>query len=113
METIVKKINEKYYINIYQNKEEVNFQELEYIKLLSNIYNNGIHKDSRNSRVTSIFSPPQMRFDLRKGFPLLTTKRVAWKTVLRELLWFISGSTDNRILQSKKVYIWYANSKKE
>ena len=54
-----------------------------------------------------------MRFDLRKGFPLITTKKVAWKTVLRELLWFISGSTDNKVLQNKKVNIWTANSKKE
>ena len=42
-----------------------------------------------------------MEFDLRKGFPIITTKRVPWKTVLRELLWFISGSTDNRILKNK------------
>ena len=108
-----KTIDGKYEINIYQNKEDVNFQELEYLKLLKDIYNNGIMKDSRNSRVTSIFSPPHMRFDLRKGFPLITTKKVAWKTVLRELLWFISGSTDNKVLQNKKVNIWTANSKKE
>jgi thymidylate synthase len=101
-----------YHINTYQNKEKVNFQELEYIKLLKSIYKEGVHKDSRNSRVISIFSPPQMRFDLRKGFPLLTTKRVAWKTVLRELLWFISGSTDNKVLQEKKVRIWDGNSTK-
>jgi len=102
----------KYRINTYHNKENVNFQELEYIKLLKYIDNEGIHKDSRNSKVISIFSPPQMRFDLRKGFPLLTTKRVPWKTVLRELLWFISGSTDNKVLQEKKVRIWDGNSTK-
>ena len=54
-----------------------------------------------------------MRFDLREGFPLLTTKRVAWKTVLRELLWFISGSTDNKVLQWKNVHIWDGNSTRE
>ena len=106
------KMKGNYRINTYQNKEKVNLQELEYIKLLKFIYNNGLHKDSRNSKVISIFSPPQMRFDLRKGFPLLTTKRVAWKTVLRELLWFISGSTDNKVLQEKKVRIWDGNSTK-
>ena len=107
------KINGDYKINIYQNKETVNIQELEYLNLIKYIYNNGIYKDSRNSKVISIFSPPQMRFDLRKGFPLLTTKRVAWKTVLRELLWFISGCTDNRVLQWKKVHIWDGNSTRE
>ena len=107
-----KKMNGYYQINTYQNKDEANIQEIEYLKLLKYIYNDGVHKDSRNSRVISIFSPPQMRFDLREGFPLLTTKRVAWKTVLRELLWFISGSTDNKVLQEKKVRIWDGNSKK-
>jgi thymidylate synthase len=108
-----KKITGKYNINIYQARNDVNFQELEYLNLLKLIYEEGIHKDSRNSKVTSIFSPPQMRYDLRKGFPLLTTKRVPWKTVLRELLWFISGSTDNKVLQDKKVRIWDGNSTRE
>ena len=108
-----KKINGDYTINIYQNKETVNTQELEYLNLIRYIYNNGKCKDSRNSKVISVFSPPQMRFDLRKGFPLLTTKRVAWKTVLRELLWFISGSTDNKLLQWKNVHIWDGNSTRE
>lgn len=106
-------INGDYKINIYQNKETVNFQELEYLNLIKYIYNSGKQKDSRNSKVISFFSPPQMRFDLREGFPLLTTKRVAWKTVLRELLWFISGSTDNKVLQRKNVHIWDGNSTKE
>ena len=50
---------------------------------------------------------------LTKSFPLLTTKRVGWKTVLRELLWFINGSTDNKLLKDKKVNIWNANASKE
>ena len=52
-----------------------------------------------------------MEFDLRNGFPLLTTKKMGWKTVLRELLWFISGSTDNSILQNNNVHIWDKNAK--
>ena len=107
------KVNGDYKINIYQNKETINYQELEYLNLIKYIYNSGKLKDSRNSKVISIFSPPQMRFDLREGFPLLTTKRVAWKTVLRELLWFISGSTDNKVLQWKNVHIWDGNSTRE
>lgn len=43
----------------------------------------------------------QMRFDLSKGFPLLTTKRVHWKAVVDELLWFISGSTNAKVLAEK------------
>ena len=53
-----------------------------------------------------------MTFDLRKGFPLLTTKKMGWKTILRELLWFISGSTDNKLLQDKNVHIWDGNRQK-
>ena len=107
------KINGNVKFITYQNKENINYQEVEYLKLLRYVYDNGVHKDSRNSKVISIFAPPQMRYDLRNGFPLLTTKRVPWKTVLRELLWFISGSTDNKVLQDKKVRIWDGNSKKE
>jgi len=54
-----------------------------------------------------------MKFDLREGFPLLTTKKMPWKTVLRELLWFIQGSTSNQVLQDKNVHIWDANASKE
>ena len=54
-----------------------------------------------------------MVFDLREGFPLLTTKKMGWKTVLRELLWIISGSTNNKDLQKKNVHIWDQNASKE
>ena len=54
-----------------------------------------------------------MIFDLREGFPLLTTKRMPFKTILRELLWFIIGRTSNKILQSKNVRIWNGNASRE
>lgn len=55
-----------------------------------------------------------MRFSLRDGlFPLLTTKRVFWRGVLEELLWFIKGSTDAKELQAKNVHIWDGNSTRE
>ena len=54
-----------------------------------------------------------MTFDLRLGFPLLTTKKMGYKTILRELLWFISGSTDNRILNERHVHIWDKNASQE
>lgn len=54
-----------------------------------------------------------MRFDLRKSFPLLTTKRVFWRGVAEELLWFIRGSTDAKLLQEKNVRIWDGNSTRE
>lgn len=54
-----------------------------------------------------------MRFNLRDQFPLLTTKRVFWRAVAEELLWFVKGSTDARILQDKNIHIWDGNSTRE
>ena len=54
-----------------------------------------------------------MRFDLRESFPLLTTKRVFWRGVAEELLWFIKGSTNAKELSDKGVHIWDANGSKE
>ena len=101
-----------YSINVYQSENTINHEENQYLKLLNEIlYENNI-KESRNANVLSKFGT-RMEFDLRNGFPILTTKRVPWKTVLRELLWFISGSTDNRILKNKGVNIWNANASRE
>ena len=98
--------------NIYQKKMNINKGEYEYLNLMKNIlYKNNI-KDSRNSKVISEFGE-KMRFDLTKGFPLLTTKRMPFKTILRELLWFIKGSTSNTELNEKNVHIWDQNASKE
>jgi dihydrofolate reductase / thymidylate synthase len=98
--------------NVYQNTNNINHEEYQYLNIMKDILENGSKKDSRNSIVYSHFGK-QMKFDLRNGFPLLTTKRVPWKTVLRELIWFINGSTDNRLLQEQNVHIWDRNSTKE
>tara|TARA_Y100000389_G_scaffold202656_1_gene248598 strand:- start:3145 stop:4620 length:1476 start_codon:yes stop_codon:yes gene_type:complete len=98
--------------NIYQKTENINHEEYQYLNIMKDILENGSQKQSRNSIVYSQFGK-QMKFDLRNGFPLLTTKRVPWKTVLRELIWFINGSTDNRLLQQQNVHIWDGNSTKE
>lgn len=54
-----------------------------------------------------------MRFNLRNSFPLLTTKRVFWRAVVEELLWFIKGSTNAKLLQEKGIHIWDGNSSRE
>jgi len=95
------------HFTIYQ--KSINENEQVYLKLLQNVQNTGISKQSRNSEVLSSFGE-KMVFDLRKGFPLLTSKRMGWKTILRELLWFLSGSTDNNDLQANKVHIWDQNA---
>ena len=87
--------------------------ELQYINLIKHILENGISKDDRTGIGTlSIFSY-NMTFNLRESFPLLTTKKVYWKGVVEELLWFISGSTNSNVLKEKGVKIWEGNSSRE
>ena len=87
--------------------------ENQYLQLVKDIILNGSVEQTRNGTTKVIFGAA-MNFDLaNQVIPVLTTKRVAWKTCLRELLWFISGSTDNETLQSKKVNIWNANASRE
>ena len=97
---------------IHQRSEKINHEEYQYINLLKKIREEGVIKGGRNSEVLSCFGE-KMRFDLREGFPLLTTKKMGWKTILRELLWFLSGSTDNNVLQTKNVHIWDQNASRE
>jgi thymidylate synthase len=93
--------------------ESMESMELQYINLIKHILQNGISKDDRTGIGTlSIFSY-NMTFNLRESFPLLTTKKVYWKGVVEELLWFISGSTNSNILKEKGVKIWEGNSSRE
>jgi len=93
--------------------ESMESMELQYINLIKHILENGISKDDRTGIGTlSIFSY-NMTFNLRESFPLLTTKKVYWKGVVEELLWFISGSTNSNILKEKGVKIWEGNSSRE
>ena len=95
------------------NKTNQNIEEYQYLKLIKDILDNGFLEESRNGKTLSIFGG-SMRFSLKNGkIPILTTKKVAWKTCLKELLWFINGETDNKILQKQNVHIWNGNSSKE
>jgi thymidylate synthase len=90
-----------------------NKEEMQYLNLIQNILDNGFLEEGRNGRTKSIFGG-SMRFSLKNGrIPILTTKKVAWKTCLKELLWFIRGDTDNKILQNQNVHIWDGNASKE
>jgi thymidylate synthase/dihydrofolate reductase len=99
---------------VYSHKSlELNRDELQYLQLMKHIQNEGMYTISRNSVVYSSFGH-RMEFNLQNNtIPILTTKRVPWKTVLRELLWFLSGSTNNQDLIDKKVMIWNQNASKE
>lgn len=86
--------------------------EKQYLALLDKILQHGEERHGRNGRTLSLFSE-RMEFDLKEGFPLLTTKRVFWRGVVEELLWFLRGSTDAKELQAKNVHIWDGNTSRE
>lgn len=77
-----------------------------YLNLLKHIQSAGTTKGDRTGTGTQSVFGYQMRFDLQQGFPMLTTKRVHWKSVVHELLWFIRGDTNLRYLVSNGVRIW-------
>lgn len=77
-----------------------------YLELLQYILDNGTDKADRTGTGTRSVFGYQMRFNLQEGFPLLTTKRVPFKLVASELLWFIKGDTNIRYLLQNNNHIW-------
>lgn len=77
-----------------------------YLELLRRVRDTGVLKEDRTGVGTRSLFGHQMRFDLQAGFPLLTTKRVHWKSVAHELLWFLRGESNVRSLKEAGVSIW-------
>ena len=77
-----------------------------YLNLLEDILENGCQRGDRTGTGTRSVFGRQLRFDLSKGFPLVTTKRVHIPSVVHELLWFIKGDTNVKYLQENGVKIW-------
>ena len=87
--------------------------EYQYLNLIRNIINNGDEISGRNGKIKSVFGNT-MKFSLKNNtIPILTTKKMAWKTCLKELFWFIDGNTDNKSLKKENVTIWNKNASRQ
>ncbi len=81
----------------------------QYIDLLAGVLANGDRRTTRNAETISLFAQT-MKFDLRRGFPLLTTKKMPFKTIVGELLTFLEGSRDNKDMIANGCNVWSANA---
>ena len=87
---------------------------MQYLNLLRYVMDKGVLRTDRTNTGTRSVFGTQMRFSLANGvIPLLTTKKVFWRGVVEELLWFIHGCTDGRVLKEKKIHIWDGNGSRE
>ena len=88
-------------------------EENQYLNLLDDILSTRNNQEGRNGNTLSIFGST-MHFSLEHNkIPIMTTKKVAWKTCLRELLWFIKGDTNNKHLKENNVHIWDENGSRQ
>ena len=84
----------------------MNELDLQYQNLLQDILNNGKLKEDRTGTGTISVFGRQIRHDMSEGFPLLTTKKMFWKGIVTELLWFLRGSTQGQELIKDNCHIW-------
>tara|TARA_Y100000991_G_scaffold202767_1_gene176861 strand:+ start:228 stop:1646 length:1419 start_codon:yes stop_codon:yes gene_type:complete len=96
-------------IKFYKFLSNKNTDESKYLGLLDEIMKYGNERKTRNSITKSLFGK-QLTFDLKDKFPLLTTKKMFLRGIFEELIWFLKGDTNSKILENKKVNIWKWNS---
>lgn len=96
------------YTNTYNN-----YYEFQYLEQMKSIMNQPRFRETRNAKTKATFGL-HLKYDCRDGrVPLITTKKMAWKTCIKELLWFLQGKTDNQSLEAMNVKIWKGNSSRE
>ena len=109
----------KNYSNIFYKKSNSSMENLSknpdaiYNNLANEILINGCERDDRTKTGTISLFAKSIKFDIKDYCPILSSKKVAWKTCIKELLWFLRGETDNNILKNQGVHIWDKNSSRE
>jgi len=103
--------NNVYLLTFYQGYNKFNI-EIKYLELLNNVLLYGNTRNTRNSITISKFNN-KLSCNLKYGFPLLTTKKMFWKGIVEELIFFIRGDTNTNILKKKGIKIWEGNTTKE
>jgi len=106
----VSKEEEKLLLRHRQKKQH---EEYQYLHLLEDILEHGVIKSDRTNVGTKSIFGTKLKFNLEHSFPILTTKKVFFKGVVEELLWFIRGETDSKKLEAKGVKIWVGNTSRE
>lgn len=109
--TVITDDEEKQLIQRFRNEKR--HEEYKYLHLMEDILANGTEKSDRTGVGTKSIFGTSLKFDLRNSFPILTTKKVFWKGVVEELLWFVRGDTDSKKLEEKGVKIWVGNTSRE
>ena len=90
-----------------------NHEEDEYLKLMKNILKNGINRSDRTGTGTLSLFGQQLKFNLEDTFPLCTTKKIFFRAVFEELMLYLRGQTDNKILNEKNIHIWDGNTSED
>lgn len=103
MDKIVSKVEG--WIEKYKRRNYVNDVDYQYLQLGKKIIKEGVYREGRNGGTYSIFGA-QMRFDLSKGYPLLTTKKIFTRSIIHELIWMLKGDISAQYLKDNKVGIW-------
>ena len=109
----IKKNEDKDYNNSTMNIKSFNTQENDYLSLMRNILENGSSNDDRTGVGTLSIFGSMLKYDLRDTFPLCTTKRMFFRAIFEELMFYLSGKTDNKILQEKGIHVWDGNTTRE
>jgi thymidylate synthase len=106
-------VSDEEFAVILRARKEKQHEEYKYLHLLQDIMEKGVTKGDRTGTGTKSLFGTQLSFDVSNSLPVLTTKKVFFKGIVEELLWFIRGDTDSKLLEAKGVNIWKGNTSRE